>query len=319
MSCPQCIVALAGFGEDPSTDPSAASAALTQAGSDIGTGVTALFVSPLIGSVVATVAGAVLWKEHRVLGGLAGLLLGGAAGAAVGAMIAKDKFDDVLDSVPRTGWEVAQGGSSGPGVEMSTGPLTIGRLSIPKLPQVGTSTATETSDGRQTIVPRLGSGLTSTSASSCPQGQTMSNGRCVTLRTMPGKLPGAAPASLSSIVAKLGSMLKLSAPLKTGSSPAIRVVRNTPVPASPQIRVVPNTPKPAPVSSPTIRVMSNTAFMAQQAAAQTPQPSVSKVTSLMGTMPSFTESPAAREAWRRPCPAGFKLFGDGKCHLWKPL
>src|SRR5512145_1294473 len=137
MSCPECIVALAGFGEDPPTPP------MSQIGSDIGTGVTALFVSPVVGSLAATLLGALLWKEHRVLGGLAGMFLGGAAGGVVGVLIAKNRFGNAIDAAGPWGINMdslSEGGA--PSVTPSVNPNIVGSFRIPRLPQ---TSATETS------------------------------------------------------------------------------------------------------------------------------------------------------------------------------
>jgi hypothetical protein len=285
MSCPQCIVALAGFGDDtPPTPPDSSvvqvnDPQLAQAAQDVGAGVGALLISPIIGSLGASILGAILWKDHRVLGGLAGLFLGGLAGGAVGVAIAKSKFDDVT-SIP---WEISQReyATGGNPQLLSISPNLVNAFKIPSLPE--RTTAEQSSDTRQRIVPALRLGSMLQPAVKCASGQVNARGQCVTTSIKPATVDGS-KFKLSTFAAKISQMFqrrislphtqkRVALPSQQGNG-LVRVVNNTrtsptlaplqvvnntrtPTTSPVSLRIVPNT---APTSAPTTALVKPTAI-----------------------------------------------------------
>jgi len=205
MTCPGCLIALSGFGEDAPAAPTDAMVgggtgyslppmALTMpdaAAKSLGSGVLALFIAPTIGSVLAATVGAIAWKEHRVWGGVIGFIAGGTIGAIIGAFIAKKKIEAALPDLQHA---LEKGGLpddpfAPPPGGWKTGPLPIPGISvvrplIPKLklltgelPAIAPSEVR--SDGKRTI--NAGSSMNDAIALKSPAPQ-----RVMPIRFAPG-------------------------------------------------------------------------------------------------------------------------------------
>lgn len=221
MTCPGCLIALAGFGDDtppsppPVTDISQLPPQAQQTVRGLGEGLWIMILSPIIGSVVSATAGAIAWKGHRVLGGLLGFFLGGAAGGVAGFYLGKahiraalpteQQLDDMGKSLQRQIQDAMQQ-SGNPTAPMRVGPLmvdpatfgapaagtaprpSLSMLSPLRLLSPSTAASSTSSTATRTVLPTTTSpslvpATTSTQSRvqlPCPSGTTLINGQCLT-------------------------------------------------------------------------------------------------------------------------------------------
>jgi hypothetical protein len=146
MSCPGCLIALAGFGEDElqggsaALQPTASAVASdgtlsTEVGASLLGSLGYVILGPVVGAVAFSIFGAVAYSSHRVAGGAMGFLAGGILGGLVGAFLAKRKIEAVLPEIQAAVESMA---ANNPGaidtdgtVEPPPGGWTVGPLDLP--------------------------------------------------------------------------------------------------------------------------------------------------------------------------------------------
>lgn len=142
MTCPSCMIALSGFGDDTAAS----------------TGVKG-FIAPTIGSVIAAAIGALAWKGHRVAGGAIGAVAGLALGFAANKIMDKGEpavawpsdtfpYPGGLEPLPGDG-AVIGGGLKMPGLTL---PNTItSPIKLLNIKPAVTAQNPLTSDGQRTL------------------------------------------------------------------------------------------------------------------------------------------------------------------------
>lgn len=234
MTCPQCLIALAGFGEDdvPAVDTYIPTDMAQAVGPSVATvvppagavgGVFKAFGQRLLGvtiggvsgSLLFALAGALLWTEHRVLGGVLGFLGGGVVGAGIGGLVGSKMAKDTLSQINaggppyRTGgllepgWPPSGGGDQQVLPGMTAGPLMLGpgTISSDRVTTIGASPP----PSRTAIIGRSGTSSTSGAGTTAAGSSRTSTSTSASSTAAPSKTTqtsAASPATTASVAAR---------------------------------------------------------------------------------------------------------------------